>query len=221
LERYDVRLLKTAIATIAAIVAIDCATADDWLMPPGCDNSSPERRIQTCTPLIDSPDTAPDVRAKALFLRGLSFSQLNQRERAINDYDEAIRIDPQFASALNNRADAYLKMGQPAQGVEDIERALTIAPQAPIYNATRGQIGQALGDREGAIRDHEAAMAYGGPVFVRLYQCGLRLARLYRGPLDGVLRPELRSALRLCVDKGSHCDPVPDSVNLECPEPVA
>jgi hypothetical protein len=112
-------------------------------------------------------------------------------------------------------------MGAPAQGMPDIERALAINPRDPIFNATRGEIGQSLGDRDGAMRDHEAAMAFGGPAFVRLYQCGLRLARLYHGPLDGDLSPELRTALRQCVDKGIHCDPVPAIPVFECPEPVA
>jgi tetratricopeptide (TPR) repeat protein len=217
----DVPHLTRAIVLTAFFVATSAAAADEWTLPGGCDSQTPERRIAPCSALIEAPGTAPDVRAKAFFLRALSYWQLSQRERAIRDYDEAIRIDPKFAAALNNRADAWLRLGQPKQGVEDIERALEIAPEYPIYNITRGQIGQTLGDRDGAMHDHAAAMAFGGKDIIRLYQCGLRLARLYRGPIDGVLRPELRTALRLCVEQGGQCDPVPDTVTTECPEPTA
>jgi tetratricopeptide (TPR) repeat protein len=186
----------------------------------GCDSPDPERRIAACTALIEAPDTTPDRRALAFFRRGLSYSHLGQYQRSIPDYDAVIRIEPWFAMALNNRANAYQKLGKASQGLPDIEKALELEPQHPVYNATRGEIGQALGDREGAMRDHEAAMAFGGEVIVRLYQCGLRLARLYRGPIDGILRPELHSALRLCVDQGGNCDPVPEAVTLECPEPT-
>jgi tetratricopeptide (TPR) repeat protein len=213
----------TRAVALIAILVTSGAMADEWTVPvPGrCGGLAPERRIGPCSALIDAPDTAPDVRAKAFFMRGLAYWQLNQRERAIADYDKAIRIAPQYGAALNNRADAYLRLGKPAEGMPDIDRALEVAPQNPIYNATRGQIGQSVGDPQGAMRDHDAAMAFGGVDFVKLYQCGLRMARLYRGPIDGILRPELLSALRLCVDQGSHCDPLPESASTECREPVA
>ncbi len=70
------------------------------------------------------------------------------------------------------------------------------------------------------MRHHEAAMAFGGKPFVQLYQCSLKLAGLYRGPLDGIIRLELRTALRQCVDQGSRCAPLPPFPLSECPEPV-
>ncbi len=213
--------LTRAMALTAIFVTTSPAMADEMNLPIGCTDPEPEHRIAPCTAVIDAPDAAPALRAEAFFRRALAYWQLSQRERAIGDYDQAIQLAPEFAAALNNRADAWLKLGKASQGMPDIERALKVAPQNPIYNVTRGQIGQTLGDRDGAMRDHEAAMAYGGKLFVRLYQCGLRLARLYHGPIDGILRPDLRLALRLCVDQGSGCDPMPESVTVDCPEPVA
>jgi tetratricopeptide (TPR) repeat protein len=213
----------TRAVAVMSILATSGTMAEEWNVPaPGaCDSLEPGRRIGPCTALIDAPDTAPQVRAKAFFLRGLAWWELNQRERAVGDYDEAIRIAPRYGSALNNRADAWLRLGKPAEGVRDIDQALEVDPQNPTYNATRGQIGQSIGDPPGAMRDHDAAMASGGMVFVKLYQCGLRMARLYRGPIDGILRPELLAALRLCVDQGSRCDPLPEQATTECREPVA
>ncbi len=203
--------------TMSIMATAAAATADEL---NGCNDPDPERRVAPCTALIDAPDTDPDLRAQAFFLRGVSYARRGEFQRAISDYDAAIRIAPQYASALNNRANAYRNLGKPSQGLPDIEQALTISPQDPIFNATRGEISQALGDREGAMRDHDAAMAYGGASFVKFYQCSLRLAQLYHGPIDGVIRPELRAALRLCVDQGSHCAPLPPFPVSECPEPV-
>jgi tetratricopeptide (TPR) repeat protein len=201
---------------MAIILAATGAMADELT---GCDSRDPELRIAACTALIDAPGTAAAVRAEALFLRGLSYLELGQYQHSLADYDEAIRISPQFAAALNNRAMVWLRLGKPEQGMLDIERALAIEPRHPIFVATRGQIGQSLGDRQGAMRDHQDAMTIGGPRFVRYYQCGLRRARLYDGPLDGVVRPELMTALRACVDQGISCDPIP-STDSECPDPV-
>jgi tetratricopeptide (TPR) repeat protein len=211
------RHLGYVIAAVTVVTAAAGAAAQEL---PGCDSPDPERRIAACTALIDAPDTIPALRADAFFRRGLSYSQFNQYQRAIDDYAAAIRITPGFASALNNRAYSYLKLGEPAQGLADVDEALKIEPQHPIFSTTRGEIRQALGDRDGAIRDHETAMASGGRPIVMLYQCSLRLARLYHGPLDGIVRPELRTALGLCVDQGSHCAPVPAFPVTECPEPV-
>ncbi len=211
------RHLGHALSMIIILLATAGAMADEL---NGCDGLDPERRIAPCTALIDAPGTAPVLRSRAYFLRGMSYARLGQYQRSIPDYDAAIRITPRFASALNNRANAYQKLGRPSEGLSDIEQALEIEPHEPIFNATRGEIGQALGNRDGAMRDHEAAMAFGGIAFVKLYQCSLRLARLYRGPLDGIIRPELRTALRLCVDQGSQCAPLPPFPVSECPEPV-
>jgi tetratricopeptide (TPR) repeat protein len=203
---------------MAVMAATAGAMAEDL---KGCESLDPETRVAGCTALIDTPGIPPSQRATALYLRGLAYSRLGRHERSIPDFDEAIRLAPQSALALNSRANAFLKLGRPSEGVADIEQALAMEPQDPIVNATRGEISQALGDREVAMRHHEAAMRFGGAPFVKFYQCSLRLARLYNGPLDGVIRPEFSAALRQCVDQGSHCAPLPPFPILECPEPVA
>jgi tetratricopeptide (TPR) repeat protein len=206
-----------AIATMAILLAPAGAMADDLTE---CANPESGRNIAACTALIDAPETAPAVRARAFFQRALARSRLGQYDRAIPDLDGALRISPDFGSALNNRANAYLKLGRPADGEADIDQALELGPQEPVFNATRGEISQALGDPEVAMRHHEAAMTFGGKPFVQLYQCSLRLAGLYHGPMDGIVRLELRTALRQCVDQGSHCAPLPPFPVSECPEPV-
>jgi tetratricopeptide (TPR) repeat protein len=215
LERRDVHHPTKVVAIMAIVVATIGAAAEEW---NDCDSLWLDRRIASCTKLIETPGIDPARLAGAFARRGFSYLKLGQYKRAIHDYDEAIRISPRFAAALNNRAMAYLWLGKPAQGMPDVAKALEIAPRVPHFNATRGQISQSLGDQQGAIRDHNAAMAVGGTPWVKLYQCGLKLAQLYHGPIDGIVHPELRTAIRLCVDKGSNCDPLPP--DLECSEPV-
>ncbi len=41
------------------------------------------------------------------------FKRTGHLAEAIEDYDEAIRLDPQFASAYVNRGIAYRRLGQP------------------------------------------------------------------------------------------------------------
>jgi Flp pilus assembly protein TadD len=43
--------------------------------------------------------------------------------KAIADYSEAIRLDPQYAKAYSNRGIAYQKNGEKAKAEEDFEQA--------------------------------------------------------------------------------------------------
>jgi tetratricopeptide (TPR) repeat protein len=222
LERRDVRHLIKAITLVALIASTDGAGADEW---SGCISPDLERIIVSCTKLIETPGIDAVRLGNAFSRRAYGYDRLGQYQRAIRDYDEAIRILPRYAAAINslaiaynNRAEAYLKLGNLSQGLLDAERAVQLVPREPHFYAMRGSISQSLGDQQGAIGDHDSAMALGGARWVQHYQCGLRLARLYPGPLDGILRPELRTALRICADKGGSCDPW--STDPECPDPV-
>jgi tetratricopeptide (TPR) repeat protein len=210
------RHLTKAAMLVAIFAATGGVRAEEW---NDCGGPDLERRIVSCTKLIETPGIDPAYLAEAFDRRGYAHIKLGQYQRALRDYDEAIRISPQDAAALNNRAIVYLLLGKPSQGLPDAEKAVQFAPREAHFYNTRAQISQSLSDQQGAIRDHEAAMALGGTRWIKLYQCGLRLARLYHGPIDGILRPELRTALLVCVDKGSTCDPVPAG-DPECPDPI-
>jgi tetratricopeptide (TPR) repeat protein len=214
------RDLAKVVAFVALVASTGGARADERA---DCRSNEPDRVIASCTKVIETPPIDPDRLGDALIRRAIGYQNLGQRQHAIRDYDEAIRILPQSntkyrAIAHNNRAQAYLDSGKPAQGLPDSEEAVQLAPKEPHFRAARGWINQSLGDQQGAIRDHDAALELGKARWVKHYQCGLRLARLYLGPLDGVLRPELRTALLTCVDKGSSC--APWSTDPECPDPV-
>jgi tetratricopeptide (TPR) repeat protein len=231
-KRRDVRYLAN-VATFAALIALTAgAGADEW---DGCFSPDLERIITSCTKLIETPGIDPVGLGKAFIRRAYYHDKVGQYQRAIRDLDEAIRIlfsvqdgGPQDtrsrqlnnyrAIAYNNRADAYLRLGNPSQSLSDAEKAVQFAPREPHFYAQRGSTKQSLGDQQEAIRDHDTAMALGGARWIKHYQCGLRLARLYPGPLDGVLRPDLDTALRICVGKGDSCGAW--STDPECPDPV-
>ena len=55
--------------------------------------------------------------------RGIAYRNLGQEERAIEDYDEAIRLDPEYALAYNNRGVAYQAIGKSIEAERDFARA--------------------------------------------------------------------------------------------------
>ena len=44
--------------------------------------------------------------------RGLAYDGIGQYQRAIQDYDEAIQLDPDYAWAYHDRGMAYHRLGQ-------------------------------------------------------------------------------------------------------------
>jgi Tfp pilus assembly protein PilF len=149
-----------------------------------------------------------ESQSAALAMRALSYSLKGAYDTAIRDYDQAIRIVPDFAVALNNRAWAYFKSGRPTMGIEDVEKSLALDPSSAHSYDTRAHIKQWTGKPSAALADYERAMAFGGSRMIKLYQCGLAAAGLYKGPADGFSSFELRRAMETCV-QGTTCDPLP------------
>ena len=181
-----------------------------------CDSPETEKRIQACTELIETPGVSPTRRATAFANRALAYSLRGQYETAIRDYDAAIAMFPEFAVALNNRAWAYFKSGKLAPATTDVERSLALDPVSPHTLDTRAHVAQWQGNEANALRDYDAAMVFGGTRMVTLYQCGLKMHKLYSGPNDGIVTAALRTAMKLCVAKGNDCDPLPP--DEECRE---
>ena len=55
--------------------------------------------------------------------RGVAYANLTYNERAIEDYDVAIRLDPQDVNAYYNRGVSYQNLGLQAQADRDFAKA--------------------------------------------------------------------------------------------------
>jgi tetratricopeptide (TPR) repeat protein len=58
--------------------------------------------------------------------RGLAYLKLGAFDKAIADYNAALRFNPKFASSLYGRGIAKVKSGESANGNTDIEAAQAI-----------------------------------------------------------------------------------------------
>jgi tetratricopeptide (TPR) repeat protein len=67
--------------------------------------------------------------------RGVAHYYLGEKARAIEDYDQALRIDPGNAATYNDRGVAYYDLGDSRRAIEDYDTALRIDPDyAYAYN---------------------------------------------------------------------------------------
>jgi tetratricopeptide (TPR) repeat protein len=93
---------------------------------------------------------------------------MSQYDRAIADFNQAIRLDPDSIFALNNRGAAYARKGQYDDAIADFNEAIRIdASYAITYNnrgiayAKKGQYDRAIEDFDQAIRfDPKDASAF-------------------------------------------------------------
>jgi tetratricopeptide (TPR) repeat protein len=55
-------------------------------------------------------------------------SDKSELDRAINEFNRAIELDPRYALAYGNRGLALLRLGKDAEAEKDFERALALGP---------------------------------------------------------------------------------------------
>src|SRR5262245_1883985 len=84
--------------------------------------------VDNCTGLIESGRLRNNSARleTAYFNRGAAHRALNNNERAIRDYSEAIKLSPDFAAAFGNRANAYHDAGEDDRAIADYTEALRL-----------------------------------------------------------------------------------------------
>jgi tetratricopeptide (TPR) repeat protein len=104
-------------------------------------------------------ETLPnDRRAAILNDRGVAYTRLNQPKLAIDDYNRAVQLFPEYAPAYNNRGNTLLGLGLNEEAIKDFDRAIILAPAyAAAYN-NRAGARMRLGLVAEAIADYTKAV---------------------------------------------------------------
>src|SRR4029078_851708 len=84
-------------------------------------------------------------------------SILAESARAIADYDNAIRLDPNNADFYKNRGDAFLNAGKYDRAFADYSQAISTKPTALLY-ASRALVFSNKADYDRAIADCDQAL---------------------------------------------------------------
>src|ERR1700730_5666254 len=93
-----------------------------------CNAGDPDRNIAGCTMVAEDPAESPKTRAIAFVGRGLAWQRKGDRDRAIADFTDAIRLDPNNALAYNNRGLAWNEKGDHDRAIADLTQAIRIDP---------------------------------------------------------------------------------------------
>jgi Flp pilus assembly protein TadD len=91
--------------------------------------SDPDQRLPYCTAAIESGKLSTAVLARTLTYRGIAYARKGNYDRAIQDFDQAIRLEPSYAFAYLGRGMAKRKSGDTAGGDADIAQAKQLDPK--------------------------------------------------------------------------------------------
>ncbi len=137
--------------------------------------------------------------AQANYKQGMNYYHRDTYARAVRYFDEAIRLDPDYAVAHNARAWILYTAGYNEDALPSAERAVSLAPGNAWNVGTKGHILAAQGDWIDALDAFEQAMAAGDSDLVRTYQRALRDHRFYEGSIDGNYGTATQAALENCL----------------------
>jgi len=142
-----------------------------------CAAPDPDVAIPGCTAIIQSGHETQQNLANTYTRRGIAYARKGQYDRAIEDLDQAIRINPNYVLALINRGLAYALMGQPDRAIEDLDQAIRINPyRADAFN-NRGVAYGGMGQPDRAIEDFDQAIRLHPMYAFALSNRGLAYAR--------------------------------------------
>src|SRR5262249_43989414 len=121
------------------------------------DRTSPDLQIRGCTALIDLGDEKPYVLSIAHNNRGNAYAAKGDYARAIENYDESIKLNPGYARAFNNRGVVYLKKGEYDRAMKDFDEAIRLNSDYAIAFANRAETYQRTNDYGHAAADYDEA----------------------------------------------------------------
>src|SRR5215831_17853596 len=109
-----------------------------------------DKTAPACGALIDNDQTGKADRINALAARGAAFARKDQLDRAIADYDAALRLDPTLADIFNARGELWWRKGERRKALSDFGDALKLNPDHPMARSNYKRLALEL-ERLGAL----------------------------------------------------------------------
>jgi tetratricopeptide (TPR) repeat protein len=143
--------VRCGLIGIAAVCFVIPAAADDGEV---CVRGSGDIAIDACTRALKSGRY--DVRNSAIIYsnRGNQWERKGENAKAIEDHNEAIRIDPTYGAGFMHRGNAYSRHGELDRGIADQTEAIRLDPKDADAFYNRGYTYTHKGDHERAIADY-------------------------------------------------------------------
>jgi|GEM_PF-5539892 len=153
-------MFRSLVASSAALVLTLCFSSGVAAQTPenpvqvcGDRKIPPAGRIRACTQVLaQNPQDAAALRA-----RGIARDEGGDRESAIADFDEVIRLKPEDGAAFYDRAVAWAAKGDTDKAMADYDRAIALDPANYYAFNNRGVLLKMKRNFDRAIADFSEA----------------------------------------------------------------
>ena len=90
--------------------------------------------------------------------RGNALKDKGELDKAIADYNEALRLDPKYHYAFNGRGTTWMERGDLDKAVADFSESIRVKPNYFLAYANRGEAWRLKGDLDRSIADLDKAI---------------------------------------------------------------
>ena len=87
--------------------------------------------------------------------RGLAYFDIGEFDKAIEYFNKAIRLAPEFTIAYYNRGYAYNEKGDYDRAIGDYNKAVVLKPDHALIYLSRGSVYHNIGNYEQAVEDYD------------------------------------------------------------------
>jgi lipoprotein NlpI len=140
-------------ACLAAIQSLRCSNLDNLY--------EREVQISACTEASESASWTSESLAEIFINRGTAYQVNDDRDNAIADYSQAIRLDPYVAVAFYDRGQVYQDKGDLEHAIADYRKAIDIDPNFSSAFTELGSAYQRKRDFDRAIAHYSEAIRLG------------------------------------------------------------
>jgi len=153
-------ILTAAVAAAPAVAQLQAQVA--W-----CGNLTHkfplDMQLGGCTALIESGKMADKPLAWSHTNRGMAYMFKGDLDRAMNDFNKAVELDPSYAMALIDRGTAYDNKGDHEHAIADFDAAIKLDPKsADALTGRCAARAEAGSDLQQALIDCEQSLAIRG-----------------------------------------------------------
>jgi tetratricopeptide (TPR) repeat protein len=150
-RRRFLAALWPLLAVTALYAPSRASEVDDALAQ--CESRDPDIAIKACTSLIDMGGVDIEILPKIIAQRAGAYANKFQYDRAIKDYNHAIKLRPEFWLAYEGRGLAHANRLNFEFAIKDYDQAIKLKPDAARAYYHRGLAKFGLCDIDGADAD--------------------------------------------------------------------
>ena len=150
--------MRWSLLCVVMHIAAFGGTATGHTVEQQCPGADPDLSISGCTAMIESGHETQQRLPVDFYNRGIAYAAKDKYDRAIEDFDHAIRLNPNDAGAFVARGRTYALKDQYDRAIEDFDHAIRLSPFDARAFVVRGIAYAAKNQYDRAIEDYDRAI---------------------------------------------------------------